>query len=211
MFSPSCIIQLPTVRLLLHQSGRVLPYPSFIFPAEIAPLQNVPHHRRSHHMSNIPWEPSTQWQVTATFANWHRELFISVLLQTTGSSRILYSTGYRDKTSHSHARYRNEARLISKVEQNCSLQWRLRDIFRTAILSQEAVQYFKVSHTHHPLYHGVKRVLYCCTSPSPHYTPFVYLFLFAAKSKSGLLYVRASLSFRFKEGRDRIILIWDGK
>ena len=84
-----------------------------------------------------------------------------LLLQPTGSSRILYSTRYRDKTSHSHARYRNEARLISRFEQNCRLQRRLHDIFLTAILSQDAVQYFKVPHIHHPLYPGVKRV--CCT------------------------------------------------
>ena len=72
-------------------------------------------------------------------------------------------------------------------------------------------QYFKVPHTHHPIYPGVKRVLYCCTSQSPHYSPSVYLFRFAAESKSGLLYVRASPSFRFRAGRDRIILIWGGK
>ena len=47
-------------------------------PPEITPLQNVPDHRRSHRMSNIPLEPSTQWQVTATFPSWHRKLFISV-------------------------------------------------------------------------------------------------------------------------------------
>ena len=174
------------------------------------------------------WNCATAERSSPPTVTSHVEYFLGTLDSVTGNSefcqrapRTIYlraaatnrflQDSLLDRTSHSHTQYRNEARLISRVEQNCRLQWRLHDIVLTAILSQDAVQYFKVPHTHHPLYPGVKRVLYCCPSQSPHYSPSVYLFRFAVESKSGLLYVRASPSFRFREGRDCIIFIWGWK
>ena len=128
-----------------------------------------------------------------------------MLLQPTGSSRILYSTGYRDKTYHSHARYRNEARLISRVEQNC----RSSDAYMISS-SQQFSHKTQFSTSKFPtlIIHSILVSNMCCTVVHLNLLIIRHLCI---SSKSGLLYFRASPSFRFREGRDRIILISGGK